>query len=294
MRTLIYYAAYRAGALHGAGGRAIAREAALPIEPRQADLVFAAPRGRDAWVHDVALDAQGRPRIVFATIPQGGRSDHDYWYAAWNGMAWETRRITSAGGTISADAREPAYTAGISLDHSDPSTVVLARPGLSHLEVQRWRTPDLGRTWTSEAVTEASTQDNVRPVVPRGGSGRVIWMTGEYGYFTTFRTAAANNGLVVAPPPVPSSLNARKVSSKDGLLITASLSALLVVSFDAKELTLQWRPRGWKRWHPVGTARTDARGQVAFPVRAAAGREYRWVWPGDHELARSESAPIQL
>jgi hypothetical protein len=291
-QTSIYYAAYRGGALRRASGMGIAPVSALPIAPAQADLVFRAPSGRDAWVHDVALDAQGRPRIVFATFADGNAEDHDYWYAGWTGSRWETRRITAAGGSISDDARQPSYSGGISLDHSDPSVVVLSRPGLQHFEVERWRTADLGRTWSSEAVTVASTQDNVRPVVPRNGSGRVVWMTGRYGYFTTFRTAAATDGVVLPQAPLPTSLAGAATQGAKAFEVVGTLSLSGVVSVGSKELTLQSRPVGWRTWRNVSTAPTGTQGRAKLLLPHRRGLEYRWVWPGDHELARSESTPF--
>ncbi len=49
-------------------------------------------------------------------------------------------------------------------------------------EIERWVTPDGGRTWTSEPVTCGSEKDNTRPCVPRGhgpGGPDVIWMYGD-------------------------------------------------------------------------------------------------------------------
>lgn len=288
----IYYAAYRKGALRGASGRGIAPVSRLPIAPSQADLVYASPKGRDAWVHDVALDAQGRPRIVFATMPDGGSTDHDYWYAAWDGRRWLSTRITAAGGSIADAPRESGYTAGISFDHDDPSTVVLARPGTTKLEVERWTTPDLGRSWTSEAVTMGSHQDNVRPVVPRGGSGRVVWMTGKYGYFTSFRTSVAADRTTQPRAAAPTDLSVTSKADGAGLAVSADLRTG-VVGYVGKELTLQSRPVGWKTWDNRATAYTDNTGRVSVRVSARAGLEFRWVWPGDHEAARSESTALR-
>lgn len=41
-------------------------------------------------------------------------------------------------------------------------------------------------------VTSGSSQNNVRPVVPRGNKARgleVIWMSGDYVHWTNYRTA---------------------------------------------------------------------------------------------------------
>jgi hypothetical protein len=84
LRTSIHYAEYRAGALHRADGSTIASMANLPITPAMAEKVYdAAANGAKAWVHDVALDAAGRPVIVFATFPTN--ADHRYHYARWDG-----------------------------------------------------------------------------------------------------------------------------------------------------------------------------------------------------------------
>jgi hypothetical protein len=288
----IYYASYLGGEFHRADGRPIASLAQLPVAPRQADLVFNAPPDRDAWVHDVAFDSAGRPRIVFATMPQRGEGAHDYWYAAWTGRAWLTRRITDAGHSISDDPREPAYTAGISLDHADPSTVVLSRPGTAKLEVERWHTSDLGQSWTHEAITDASAEDNVRPVVPRGAGGSVIWMTGHYGYFTSFRTAAATNDTVMPNAAMPSSVNARVAVRDATVSITASLASLFVLAVPGKELTLQARHVHWKTWQRVDVATSNRVGVASFHVRKRAGWEYRVVWPGDQDTMRAESQPV--
>jgi hypothetical protein len=198
----IYFTAYRGGTLRHADGRLVCRVDQLPIAPAQADLVYAAPPGRDAWVHDVAYDRQGQPRIVFATIPESGVGTHDYWYAAWTGSSWQSTRLTDAGTSI-AGTREPAYSAGISLDHAHPEVVVLSRPVGSTREISRWSTPDLGRTWISAAVTTRSAGDNIRPVIPRGGSGRVVWMTGRYDYYTSYATGLAMNIPVLPAQPLP-------------------------------------------------------------------------------------------
>ncbi|HVE74077.1 MAG TPA: BNR-4 repeat-containing protein [Mycobacteriales bacterium] len=286
----IYYAAYRAGEIRRADGRRIARLDQLPISPAQADVVYAAPKGRDAWIHDVAHDKQGRPRVVFATRPAAGGKDHDYWYAAWDGRRWLARRITAAGGSIADSPRESRYTAGISLDHSDPSTVVLARPGATALEIERWHTSDLGKSWTTERVTVASHQDNMRPVVPRGGSGQVVWMTGQYGFFTSFRTSVAGNQPVFPRAALPTWTQGS--ARKDGRLIAikGGLSSAGLVSFRDKELTLQSRPVGWQSWTTAAVVATDNRGQVSVRLPPRSGYEYRWLWPGDHEAERSESA----
>jgi len=59
-------------------------------------------------------------------------------------------------------------------------------------EIERWRTRTRGRTWTREAVTSRSSQNNVRPVAPLGahsdGPAPVLWMSGTYPSYMSFST----------------------------------------------------------------------------------------------------------
>ena len=196
----IYYAAYRDGALRKADGTPIGPLGGAGIAPAAADVVFDEPD--NAWIHDVAHDAQGHPVLVFATFSPTGkehpnRFDHRYLYARWTGERWAVKPITGAGGSISEDAREPYYSGGLTLDHEDPRTVYLSRQaGKDIWEVEEWTTPDGGDSWSVAAVTAGSSTKNVRPVSPRGmlpfsGDMSVLWMRGRYRYFLDYETSIA-------------------------------------------------------------------------------------------------------
>ena len=187
--TSIYYAEYRAGALHRADGSTIASMADLPITLAAAEKVYdAGTGGAKAWVHDVALDADGRPVIVYATFPTD--ADHRYHYARWDGTRWNDQELTRAGGSMNLDPREPNYSGGITLDHENPSTVYLSRQVKGVFEIEVWRTPDHGATWSSLPLTTGS-GGNYRPISPRGQRGEdldVVWMHGGYRSYTHFQT----------------------------------------------------------------------------------------------------------
>jgi BNR repeat-containing family member/PKD domain len=194
----LYYVAYRAGELRHADGTRAGTPLA-PISPSDADLVY---DGREnTWVHDVAHGPDGRPVIVFARFPS--LDDHRYMYARWTGRAWSAHEIVAAGGSISGDGQEHQYSAGITLDHEDPSVVYLSRPVAGTYEIETWRTPDGGATWSHAAVTVGSEAANVRPVSPRGlipfsSDLALVWMHGVYSsyvdYKTSLRTAPATGG----------------------------------------------------------------------------------------------------
>jgi hypothetical protein len=198
-QTGIRYAAFRDGRLYRADGSLIGDP---PQSAASGERVYGG--AARAWVWDVASDSEGRPVIVYATFPS--RTDHRYRYARWNGSRWIDVELTRAGGSIAAGSREYQYSAGISLDHGDPSTVYLSRPVGGVYEIERWRTPDRGRTWSSVPVTSGSLQNNIRPVAPRGAHADapapVIWMSGSYPGYTSFATSLRAQ-FDVAPTEVP-------------------------------------------------------------------------------------------
>lgn len=213
LNTNIYYARYRDGALYRANGTRIKSLARLPLAPAEADEVY--DTKRRSWVHDIALDRAGRPVIVFASF--ASRKEHFYHYARWTGERWVQRPITAAGGSIADDLeKEPYYSGGITLDHEDPSVVHLSREVAGEHEIETWRTPDGGKTWTRRRVTTESSVENVRPVAPRGLSSfdddmSVIWMRGDYehwlSYPTNITTRLLNGGNV--PPTAEAGLSRR-------------------------------------------------------------------------------------
>ena len=103
-------------------------------------------------------------------------NDHRYRYARWTGIGWQDNEIVSAGPPIT---NTPGwYSAGISLDHEDPSIVYLSRKVGSQYEIERWQTRDGGASWTSRPITTNSVEPNLRPVRPRGlpNDDVVFWM----------------------------------------------------------------------------------------------------------------------
>jgi hypothetical protein len=73
---------------------------------------------------------------------------------------------------------------------ADPATgapLLSAADGQRHWEVFRGVTAD-GRTWRWQPLTRNSTQDNLRPIVPRTGRGDelVLWVRGRYRSYTDY------------------------------------------------------------------------------------------------------------
>jgi len=261
--TNIYYARYRAGSFYHADGSLIEPVSALPFTPSQADLVYdaAAHGGVRAWIHDVAFDAAGRPVVVFATFPT--TSDHRYHYARWNGSAWEDHEFARAGGTMSGDPAEPNYSGGLTLDHADPSQVLVSRQVSGHFEIQAYQTSDGGHSWSSRVVTAGSGRGNYRPVRPRGQPGTdmdIIWMRGGYPSYHAYQTAIDVEALsrdAVQPAAAAPGVGQLAVLAGDGT------GALLGKAYGAM---------GWSGWAEIGRGPAgDALGQPAV-ASSASGR----------------------
>jgi len=198
----IYYACYRNGVLYRADGTQIKPMSKLPLLPSEADKVYdAKAHNARAWIWDIALDARKNPVIVYTSLPEENR--HFYRYAHWNGKRWNDYEVAAAGPWFpktpaGKQEPEPHYSAGIVLDHTDPSIVYLSRQVNGVFELERWVTPDGGKNWNSTPLTEKSARDNVRPVAvrnqKRGQLPSVLWMQNfQYVHYTDYRSAIKMN-----------------------------------------------------------------------------------------------------
>ena len=193
VRSSVFFATYRAGNVYRADGSKIGSTSDMPLRPGKASHVYIANEhgGVRAWVHDVAMGVDGKPVVVYATFRDGGRR-HRYEYARWDGKRWDLHPIVEAGGSITTDKHEEQYSGGIVLDHRDPRVVYASVKSGSHWEIGRYVTYDGGHSWRRKWITQDSSTDNVRPVVPRDlppGKRFVLWMRGHYVFYTDFRTS---------------------------------------------------------------------------------------------------------
>ena len=223
----VYYACYRAGAFYKADGSRICGMDELPIRPDQADRVYDARQsGARAWIADLAFDAKDRPVIAYTRHPS--ESDHRHAYARWDGKAWTDTELCAAGGWFpqtppGKTEREPHYSGGLALDPADPSVVFLSRPVNGVREIEKWTTPDGGKSWKTEAVTSGSKHDNVRPcgvIHHEPGGPSVLWMNlhGHYVHYTDYlasikteRPAKVVHQVPAALPPLSDKIDAKAV-----------------------------------------------------------------------------------
>ena len=187
--TSIFYLKYVPGAgWQRANGTDIG---APPFIHTDGDRVYNAwDYGMRSWVHDIAVGADGYPRIVFATFSRSADyQDHRYWYARWDGTKWLKWQIVRAGPSIAPGTEEKMYSAGITLDQEDPDIVYLSRkaPDWSVFKTEVWKTSDGGASWAITPVARG-----IRPISPRRQTDtsvvQVLYMVGHYGYYSTYQT----------------------------------------------------------------------------------------------------------
>lgn len=155
-----------------------------------------------AWVIDLHVDPRtNQPVCVFSTQRDGrglgrreGGLDHRYHYARFDGTRWIEHEIAYAGTRLYPG--EDDYTGLVALDPQDPrhpylstdAHPVTGQPLISnadnqcHHELFHGYTPDGGATWHFTALTEHSSTDHLRPIVPVWDDERIalIWMRGHY------------------------------------------------------------------------------------------------------------------
>jgi hypothetical protein len=174
------------------------------ISPADLTTVFEGGPDNVAWTIDLHLDDAGNPYTVFSVQRDGGPErgnrgatdigqDHRFYYARWDGAAWNTNEIAYAGTRLYPG--EDDYTGLATLHPHDPNTVYVstnAQPEtgepLPHREIFKGTTTDGGRSWEWSPVTENSTADNLRPIIPIWEPGRtaLLWARGTLTTYTDY------------------------------------------------------------------------------------------------------------
>ena len=144
------------------------------------------PSARD-WVWQVASDENDNPVIAMVRI-SSDKNSHDYYYAKWNGHEWKKTFLANAGGHFHQTPNsEKCYSAGMTIDPANTNHVYCSLPVEGKqgkvYEIVKFILNEVGEVVSTEAVTQDSQQNNVRPyIVPNSKNTplRLTWMYGNY------------------------------------------------------------------------------------------------------------------
>ncbi|MDH7605153.1 MAG: T9SS type A sorting domain-containing protein [Melioribacter sp.] len=114
--------------------------------------------------------------------------EHAFIYCRYDGQKWSYTFLTKAG--LKFYASEADYVGLGALSPNDPNTIYISTPydprdttvKLNVREIFKGVTIDNGTTWSWEPITQNSTRDNIRPIVPSWNKDNValLWCRGTY------------------------------------------------------------------------------------------------------------------
>ncbi len=189
----IYYGYLYQGDLYKADGTWLHDTATGGIAPTSLEKIYQGGVNNVAWTTDIDLDANGYPYFAFSIQMNASMYDLRYGYARWDGIQWHVNEIAYAGSALYS--AEDDYTGLVALDPSDPDVLYISADvhpvtgdplistadGQRHYELFKGTTTDMGASWQWEYITKNSTQDNIRPIIPRWDGGTILlWCRGTY------------------------------------------------------------------------------------------------------------------
>lgn len=203
----LYHIYYSDGNLHATDGSVIRSLEAGLTRPEEGTKIFQGDSNHVAWSVDLELDGNGNPCAVYsvqvgsAGLPPGqGGDDIRYRYARWDGEQWQDYPLAYAGTKLYSGEDDYSGLAAIDPDNpdvvfistdADPETgdpLISQADGQRHYEVYKGITSDGGSTWAWTPITQNSSEDNLRPVVPQWTKEKTVllWLRGEYRSYTDF------------------------------------------------------------------------------------------------------------
>lgn len=185
----LYHFYYQGGSWYKSNG---ASAGSLPLDQTMTTKVYDATiSGYSATFDDMAIDALGRPRIIFPTFIS--TSDHRYHYALWTGSAWSSVEYANAGGKLGT---QNTYSGEQALDHETPTRVYASiGVGGSQWDLRQYDFSSSGATWTYMTIlSDGGT--NVRPLAVRNHGTKTVflYLTGSYTDYTTWNQGVGAAG----------------------------------------------------------------------------------------------------
>jgi len=128
-----------------------------------------------------------------------GSDDHRVWYGRFDPVVgeWTTSEIAKAGASLFG-GQETDYTGLGAIHPSDPNTLYISteidpitNASLPHHEIYKGVTIDNGTTWSWSPITENSSYDNLRPIIPSWDADNtaVLWWRGSMSSSQRYDTA---------------------------------------------------------------------------------------------------------
>ena len=184
----IYHGYYQGGNWYKSDGTLVGGVGDLPFGPADFTKVYdgATVRG---WIHDIVIDATGKPVLVYAAFPE--TTDHRYRYARWTGTEWADAEICAAGGYLYV--AELYYSGGVVIDPTNVNVVIASRSVDAGLhQLYKHTTADGGATWDAGELLTTGIYKAIRPVFVRGATEnpRLMYLTGLYTSFTDYNLMA--------------------------------------------------------------------------------------------------------
>jgi autotransporter-associated beta strand protein len=148
-----------------------------------------------AWTISLEIDNTGNPVGVFSARANDNNNDHRFFYGRYDGNEWKVNEFAKAGGFLYAS--ESDYTGLVAIDPENPNVLVMSSKidprddsTTSKYELYKGVTTDFGANWNWSAITENSTVDNIRPIIPswNGKYTALTWMRGTYSTYTSWTT----------------------------------------------------------------------------------------------------------
>jgi autotransporter-associated beta strand protein len=148
-----------------------------------------------AWTISLEVDNTGNPVGVFSARANDNNNDHRFFYGRYDGNQWQVNEFAKAGGFLYAS--ESDYTGLVAIDPENPNVLVMSSKidprsdtTTNKYELYKGVTSNFGANWTWSAITENSTVDNVRPIIPEwnGLNTALTWMRGTFSTYTSWTT----------------------------------------------------------------------------------------------------------
>ena len=161
-----------------------------------------------AWDHDIVRYADGSIAILGqARVSGSGTNDPDkrMLYFRFDGSSWKATYLVKGGGKLFADEQD--YIGIGALDPDNPHVIYVSTTydprddttKTAKHEIYMGVTCDKGATWSWTPITQGSTMDNLRPVVPKWDASHtaLLWMRGSYTSAQSFATSIV--GTIAGP-----------------------------------------------------------------------------------------------